>query len=165
VGNALPGVALTSPPNGSVLVAPESLTIRATAGDPYGQVSKVDFLANGLTLGTSMSAPYEFTWENPPPGTHLLSAVATDNASATGESTVVTLTVLDSVSLQVERQGEQVELGWPATAGTFSVEFTTNLTMPVFWEPFTNPVTEINGQFIVPVDLELREQYFRLKSN
>ena len=46
-GDIPPTVSLTSPVNGSKFTAPATTTVNATASDPDGTVTKVDFYANG----------------------------------------------------------------------------------------------------------------------
>ena len=92
--NAPPVVTLTSPANGAAFAEPASLVITATAGDPDGTVSRVDFYANGTTLvGTKSAAPYSVGWSNVAAGTYALTAVAFDNAGARTTSPPVTVTV------------------------------------------------------------------------
>jgi hypothetical protein len=64
--------------------AQTNVVINATASDPDGSVAKVEFFrADGATkLGEDTTAPYSYTWRNPPPGDHLLRVRATDNVGA-----------------------------------------------------------------------------------
>ena len=50
--NPPPTVVLTSPANGSTYTASASATITADAAAPYNPISKVDFYANGIFLGS-----------------------------------------------------------------------------------------------------------------
>jgi hypothetical protein len=68
--------------------------IAATASDPDGTVSRVDFYANGTTLvGTRSAAPYSVGWSNVAAGTYALTAIAFDNAGARTPSSPVAVTV------------------------------------------------------------------------
>ena len=83
VHNVSPTVALTTPTNGQYFIAPPSVALSADASDSDGTVSKVEFFANGVKIGeSSVGSPYQFIWDNPPVGAHLLTAVATDNQNA-----------------------------------------------------------------------------------
>jgi Bacterial Ig domain len=50
---------------------------------------QVEFRDGTKVLGQDTSAPYSFTWRNVPPGSHDLTARATDNAGATVTSSPV----------------------------------------------------------------------------
>jgi galactose oxidase-like protein/Big-like domain-containing protein len=91
--NQPPTASITSPANGSVFAWKPTITITATAGDPDGAVTKVEFLDGTTVLGQDTSAPYSFTWRNVPVGSHALTARATDNAAATTTSSTVNIKV------------------------------------------------------------------------
>src|SRR4029079_11771582 len=84
-------VSLSSPASGATFTAPASVSIAASASDSDGTVARVDFFANGTLLGTDTAAPYTFAWSNVAAGTYNLTAVATDNAGATGASAAVSI--------------------------------------------------------------------------
>ncbi len=88
-----PTVSLTSPTSGTTLWTPGNVTLTANAADSDGTVSKVDFFQGSTLLGTATSAPYSFTWVNPPLGSYTVTAVATDNAGMATTSTTVSITV------------------------------------------------------------------------
>ncbi len=91
-GSTPPSVALTSPAVNTVLGAPASLTISATASDADG-IKRVDFFAGSTIIGSKTTAPYTFTWSNVAPGTYHIVAKATDNLENRTFSTPVTVTV------------------------------------------------------------------------
>lgn len=94
--NTPPTITLTSPANGATFNSGIDLGITASATDPdatYGAVSYVEFIINGVRLSVDSNAPYQFTWTNVPVGTHVITAIATDNAGGTGSATPVTITV------------------------------------------------------------------------
>jgi len=88
-----PTVSITSPSNGATFTAPANITINATASDSDGTVTKVDFYQGTTLLGTDMSSPYSYTWNNAPAGSYSLTAKATDNDSVVGTSAPVNIMV------------------------------------------------------------------------
>jgi len=82
-GNRPPTTTLLTPTNNAVLLFPSNLALRATASDSDGSVAKVEFLDGATSLGQGTGSPYEFLWSNPPLGTHVITARATDNEGAT----------------------------------------------------------------------------------
>ncbi|CAN5864463.1 hypothetical protein BH24ACI4_BH24ACI4_08120 [soil metagenome] len=91
--NTPPTVSLTSPASGATFTAPATINLAATASDADGTVAKVEFYSGTTLLGTDTSAPYTFTWKDVPAGSYTLRAVATDNGSATAQSSSVGVTV------------------------------------------------------------------------
>jgi pectate lyase len=77
----------------STVCAGTKITLTATANDSDGSISKVDFYNGSTFLGSDNSSPYTYEYTPVSAGTLSLKAVATDNASATGESSAVTVTV------------------------------------------------------------------------
>lgn len=89
-------ISMTSPADGSTYTAPATIALKAQAfalEDGY-RVSSVTFLSGGQPIYTDDSWPYGFDWENAPVGTHILSALATDNTGDTVTSTAVTVRVI-----------------------------------------------------------------------
>ena len=91
--NAPPVVALTSPANGTAFVAPANVPLSASATDPDGTISLVEFLQNGNVIGTTNLAPYAMTWSNVPVGSYSMTARATDNRSTTSTSAGINIVV------------------------------------------------------------------------
>ncbi|MBN8249500.1 MAG: metallophosphoesterase, partial [Verrucomicrobia bacterium] len=96
--NLAPSAVLSSPSSGAVLPAGSTVVMTADALDSDGTVESVTFLADGVPLGTDSIAPYRFDWLLAPAGTHLLSAVATDNLGAQGGSALVPVTMAGPIS-------------------------------------------------------------------
>ena len=95
--NKPPTVSLTSPSSSAKFTAPASITLTATAADPDGTISKVEFYRGGTTLiGTTSVSPYQFTWGSVAAGAYSLTAKAYDNKSATATSAPVAITVVDN---------------------------------------------------------------------
>jgi sugar lactone lactonase YvrE len=106
-------VSFTSPTNGAYFVEPATLNIAAQANDPDGSVTKVDFFAP-TAIGESTTSPYGLTVSNVPAGSYSLTATATDNEGAIGNSAPVQFTVLPAHSppvLATQLQSQDVFLG------------------------------------------------------
>lgn len=90
--NSPPVVFILSPAADVTLVSPAEMTIQAVAADSDGTVAKIEFFDGPSSLGTVAAAPYTKT-VTLYPGTHPLTAVATDNAGAAVTSLAMTVTV------------------------------------------------------------------------
>lgn len=113
--NQAPAVSLAAPTNGAVIALPDPVEMRAEATDADGTVAKVEFFAGTSLLGESTAAPHTFRW-SAPPGTHELTAVATDNDGATTRSAARTVTVSNRApQVALTQPGEGTEIVLPAT--------------------------------------------------
>ena len=86
-GVGLPNVVLTSPVDGAQIDGLAALT--ATASDPQG-ITSVDFLVDGVQVGSDSSSPYAVTWDTDQvvDGPHTITARATDGGSARRASAI-----------------------------------------------------------------------------
>ena len=91
--NKPPTVSISAPAAGTKYTAPASISIAATAADPDGSLTRVDFYAGTQLVGTDTSSPFSVSWNNVAAGTYNLTAVATDNAGAKTTSPSITVTV------------------------------------------------------------------------
>jgi chitinase len=91
--NPAPSVSLTSPANGTTFTSGGTITVSANASDSNGSVTQVEFFANGQRLGADTSAPYSIAWSNVAAGSYTITAVATDDGSASTTSSSVSITV------------------------------------------------------------------------
>ena len=89
-------VTLTAPTNNAVFFGATNLALAATATSSNGAVARVDFFADGLKLGQDTNSPFSLVWTNPPPGPHVLTAVATDVLGASASSSAVNIFVYDA---------------------------------------------------------------------
>ncbi len=90
-----PTVSITAPANGASFNAPPAITITASAAGGTGAtVSKVDFYAGPLLVGTATTSPYSITWSNFALGSHSLTARVTNTLGATATSSPVNITVV-----------------------------------------------------------------------
>lgn len=92
-GNTPPTVSITSPTNGANFSEGDDVTINADANDVDGSVTQVEFFQGATSLGIDSSSPYSVTWTNVSVGSYSLTAVATDDSSATTTSDPVSITV------------------------------------------------------------------------
>jgi hypothetical protein len=124
-GNVPPDVSMTNPQSGSSYTSPASITLSAVAADLGGSVSQVSFYNGPTLLGTvSGSSPYSLAWNNPPPGSHRLTARATDNNNATHISAPVFISVNTAT---IPAAPTALALG-TVTSGSVSLNWTDNAT-------------------------------------
>jgi Zn-dependent metalloprotease len=88
VDNSPPTVALTSPAKGATVEA--GFTISATAMDDQG-VLRVDFLIDGMKVGSSSTPPYMITTAAIGPGAHTVEATAYDAINHATDTAMVNL--------------------------------------------------------------------------
>ena len=113
LNNRPPTVTLRAPANGAQFTAPATIPLGATASDPDGSVSTVDFFAGSTKVATA-TAPFDASWTNVGPGSYTLTAVATDNLGATATSTAVTVSVVATalaVNLTAPTSGARYSMG------------------------------------------------------
>jgi len=88
-----PAVSLTGPASNTVLNAPGSLSLTASASASLATVSTVEFFMGGTPVGIDTTAPYTASVSGLPSGQYSFTAVATDNLGARTESAAVTVIV------------------------------------------------------------------------
>ncbi|MFN6943946.1 MAG: Ig-like domain-containing protein [Cytophagaceae bacterium] len=93
VVNQPPVVSLTSPTHNSSFTAPANITITASASDPDGSVTLVEFFNGNTKIGERTASPWTINWTGIAAGTYTLTARATDNDGATTTSSPVTVNV------------------------------------------------------------------------
>jgi hypothetical protein len=117
VGDLPPKVRLVKPANGVTLLGPTNLTLTASAYDPDGTVTQVEFFQGTNSLGVvttpplvyvtnwwgvfPIRSPYSLTWSNAPLGTFTLTAVATDNAGVMATSAPATISLVSDLPPRV----------------------------------------------------------------
>jgi len=122
--NIPPTVSLTTPADGAIFDAGNTVTLTASASDSDGSISKVEFFQGTVKLGETTGSPYSYAWTNAPAGSSTLTAVATDNRGASTVSLPVNITVTpaaggESTTL-VLQQGEN---GYAGTADLYLSTF------------------------------------------
>ena len=90
--NICPLITIAGPTN-ATLSALATVALSATASDPDGTVTKVEFYDDATKIGQKTSTPYTLTVSNVLAGLHIYTAVATDNQGCTTTSAALLLTV------------------------------------------------------------------------
>ena len=91
-GNLPPSVVLAAPLSGTTRVAGTAMTLSATASDPDGTVTRVDFYDGSSLIGSRLTAPWSLSWTGTA-GSHSLTARAVDNSGASTTSAAATITL------------------------------------------------------------------------
>ena len=150
--NTPPTVALTAPASGATFTAPATINLAASASDPDGTITSVQFFSGTTLLGTDTTAPFTFSWTNVPAGSYSVTARATDNAGASTVSAAATVTVTAATpSLPAPWRSQDIgAVGAAGTAsasgGTFTVEgggadvWNSADALHYVWQPFTGDV-------------------------
>jgi len=138
--NQAPIVALTNPASGLVLAAPANLTLGATASDPDGTVTNVQFFSGAILLGRASTSPYSLTVTNLPAGVYAFTAQATDNRGLSQTSTALNVSVLNVGAIQFENPSATVNGNLPlrltlTTGLRYAIDSTSDLTA---WDLFAN---------------------------
>jgi peptidoglycan/xylan/chitin deacetylase (PgdA/CDA1 family) len=96
-GPTSPTVSLTAPASGATLSG--TTTLSANASSPVG-ISRVDFLVNGIVVGSSTTAPYTMSWDSTTVanGQSTFAARATDISGTQTTSSSVTATISNTTS-------------------------------------------------------------------
>jgi len=84
--NVKPSISFVSPQDGGNFLSTNPLQITVTARDPDGSPTQVEYFDNGVSIGTSTTAPFTFIYANPPVGTRRLMAVVTDDSGETSRT-------------------------------------------------------------------------------
>ncbi|WP_276373451.1 Ig-like domain-containing protein [Chryseolinea sp. H1M3-3] len=117
--NSQPVGSITSPANNTSFAQGTPITITASASDPDGTVTKVEFFNGTTKLGEDTAAPYTFVWNNAPNGTHSLTVKVTDNLNAVITSAARSITVsansAPGVSITAPANNAQFNTGVPIT--------------------------------------------------
>lgn len=88
-----PTVTLTAPASNATFTAPATVELAATAADPNGTISKVEFFNGTTKLGEDATSPYTYSWTGVAAGTYSVTARATDNSGNIANSTAISVVV------------------------------------------------------------------------
>jgi len=144
--NTAPTVSIASPTNGASFDGPTNLTITASAEDTGGSITQVEFFNGSTSIGVDGSSPYSVSVTFGV-GTHVLTAVATDNLSATSTSAPVSITV------SAVNTAPAVSIINPTNGASFNGP--TNLTITATAEDTGGSITQVeffNGSTSIGVD-------------
>ena len=96
--NKPPEISILTPTKSVTFTAPANITIEASAYDPDGSISKVEFFIGPVKLGEKLAAPYQYIWKDVGVGTYAITAVATDNGNSKTTSPAISVVVEKSAS-------------------------------------------------------------------
>lgn len=105
VPNILPSVSISAPLNNASVIAPQVVTISATATDADGTIALVEAFVNNVSIGTSTAAGpnYIFTYATSTlSALDIIKVVATDNSAGSSTSTPVSVNVANPNALPYE---------------------------------------------------------------
>jgi hypothetical protein len=155
-----PNVVLTSPATGSAFTTPTNIVLNANVPTGAAVLHSVEFLANGVLLGTVSSPPFTLVWSNPVAGVDVLMARAIDETGRSAVSqTTITVNGLageyfnntNLTGTPVLRRDPGVNFNWntgqPYRGGPgdrFSVKWT-GVVLPKYSEPYTFFTTSDDG--------------------
>ncbi len=170
--NLRPLVTLTNPVDGANLVFTNlaSLQLAATASDPDGAVTNVEFYAGATWLGGVTTPPYSLVWSNFGSGNYQLTAKATDNLGAGTVSAPVSISVTapppppptpPADALHILAVDTNFALYWPTSITALALQCASNPVQPE-WDLVTNGCIVDSNQFVVTVPNAGSARYFRL---
>jgi uncharacterized repeat protein (TIGR02059 family) len=119
--NMPPVVKILNPHKGNAYANLSSVEIDATASDPDGTISKVEFYNGKVKLVELTSAPYTYIWKDVAAGNYSITAVATDNLNDTTLSSPVEFVV--GAITKYDGNSDVVKLFPNPNNGHFSIEF------------------------------------------
>ncbi len=92
--NHRPTVAITAPANNTISHHPDPIELTASASDVDGSIALIEYYSGTNKIGESDAPPeFRFQWTTSTPGSHNVTARATDDRGASGTSAGITLIV------------------------------------------------------------------------
>ena len=119
--NQHPIVKISNPRKGNIYENLSTIEIDATASDPDGTISKVEFYNGETELVELTSAPYTYIWKDVAAGSYSITAIATDNVGDTTKSSPVEFEV--GYTVQYDAKSDIINLYPNPNNGHFSIEF------------------------------------------
>ena len=160
--NGLPWLAVSSPTNGAVYVAPANVTITVVTSDtPPGSLT-VEFFAGDTKLGEATDSPYTLIWTNASAGSYQLSARMTDAYGTVTQSGAATIQVL-APPLRADRVGDQVIISWPSSSATYVLE-ASDLPVGGSWLSLTQAPVVGPDRTSVTIDPLQKNAFYRLRT-
>jgi regulation of enolase protein 1 (concanavalin A-like superfamily) len=115
--NLPPTVSLTSPTAGASFTPQQNIPIAATAADPEGRLSKVEFYVGSTLIATDTTSPFSTSWATANAGTYAIKAIAYDADGGSTGSATVNVTVSSGTTTN---QPPSVTLTSPVNGATFA---------------------------------------------
>src|ERR1035437_3550210 len=141
--NKHPIVKISNPRKGNTYENISTIEIDATASDPDGTISKVEFYNGQTKLVELTSDPYTYTWKDVATGSYTITAIATDNLSDTTISSPVEFVV--GANVKYDANSDIINLYPNPNNGHFSIDF-------------INPLKSEKGEIII-TDLAGKQIY------
>jgi hypothetical protein len=121
--NQAPAVSLTAPANGASYLAPATVTLKASATDADGIVTKVEFYKGATLIGTdSDGEPWQLGPLTLPESTYTFRAVAYDDGMPVQHTLSSPVTVTVS-----KNNAPKVSIGFPVNGKTYYAPFAANI--------------------------------------
>ncbi len=117
IPNKPASVNIKSPRVDTIFTLGDNVLIEVNTDDTDGDVMKVEFFSNGLSIGQDNTVPYTQIWPSPSQGSYELTAVATDDDGAETVSSIVPITINDGSTRTVLLQDDFQE--YAGTADTY----------------------------------------------
>ena len=108
----IPSITITSPTNNTFFLPPARITVRATASDNDGTVTRVELFEGNTKLGESNAGPFSVTLSNLDLGSYTFSGIVTDNQGLQRTSPPVVINVVTSLPITLVR-GPYLNSGSP----------------------------------------------------
>ncbi len=89
---SVPVISISSPSSGNIFIPGAELILNASANDPDGLITQVEFFVNDASVGTASAAPFQVNFSLPSSGVYFFKAEATDNAGNVTISSSVVVT-------------------------------------------------------------------------
>ena len=116
--NGSPIVSMTSPSHGSLILLGSTQTLSASASDPGGSITSVEFFDGDVKIGEDNTAPYQINWQPSEVKSYSIKAIATDNENNKSSS--------PSVNIIVNNESSCFVSATEAQQGTFSDGYLVN---------------------------------------
>ncbi|MEO8615510.1 MAG: Ig-like domain-containing protein, partial [Luteolibacter sp.] len=168
--NQPPVVTLTAPADGATFLDTDTISLSATANDPDGYVSRVEFWANGAKLGQTGGAPFTLPWSGLHGiGAYSLTAHAVDTAGTTASTSAI---VVQTIPLGLtpasvlhltspDRMVSTLHFAIPVSR-SYAIEWSDDL---ITWHPLTAGISTGAPIDYTDTALGVTRRFFRLLVN
>jgi hypothetical protein len=137
-GGGAPTVSITAPVQAAVFDNSPSITVTADAAGSGAPIASVQFFDGSNSLGTATATPYSVTTPALAPGTHTLTALATDTLGHSAASPAVTITL-----------GSESATTRPPAPASLAVTANSSSGISLSWsEPLVGTTSSTMGQIL-----------------